>query len=83
MNCTPAEKIILKEFRKHLSPDMFAVYVQHLLSSSSNAPFFVGIYPSRGMYPEPLFTGNYASQQEVLDKAEEVCMMVVFGVQGP
>lgn len=81
MNSTPTERIILKKFRKHLRPNMFAIYVLHLYwIEQLQHPISLAIYPSCGS--KPLFIGKYASQQEVLDKAEEVCMMVVFGVQG-
>lgn len=80
MNSTPQEKLILLEFYKHLDPSMFWVYVNHI-SWSKQLKFYIGIYPSIRMDQEPLFTGYFSSQQEALDKAEEVCMMVLFGVQ--
>ena len=56
---------------------MFSVYVKQ----SVQTKIYIGIYPGIRVDQVPLFTGYYASQQEVLDKAEEVCMMVLFGVQ--
>lgn len=82
MNSTPQEKLILRKFYKHLDPSMFWVYVKHV-SWSKQLKFYIGVYPSISrMDQEPLFTGYYSSQQEALDMAEGVCMMVVFGVQG-
>lgn len=77
MNSTPQEKLILRKFYKYLNPGMFSVYVKQ----SVQTKIYIGIYPGIRVDQVPLFTGYYASQQEVLDKAEEVCMMVLFGVQ--
>jgi hypothetical protein len=70
------EQLIMQKFYKHLDRQLFFVAVRKTITDGD---IIVSIW-SRPAPMRLLSRERYKSQQEALDKAEEVCMMVTFGV---
>jgi hypothetical protein len=81
MNITNQEKLILYAFHKRLDRDIFFIVV----SSSPFQGILIIIYRRTDdwkLSSDCIFRKKYNSQQEVFDEVEEVCIRILFGVEG-